>query len=178
MYCAASRCSPAASTDGVPVGAEDDRYRPAVGIMLLDPLGRVLVGRRIDMPLSPAWQMPQGGIDPGESPRQAALRELKEEVGTDKAETLAESAGWLRYDLPPEIAARMWDGRYCGQRQKWFAMRFVGADSDIDLATEHPEFDAWRWVPPVQLPELIVPFKRQLYIDVLTEFREHCPLTS
>jgi putative (di)nucleoside polyphosphate hydrolase len=148
-------------------------YRPGVGIMLLNPKGNVFAGRRIDMPAGlAAWQMPQGGIDPGETPRQAALRELKEEVGTDKAEILAESAVWHHYDLPPEIAVRMWRGRYRGQRQKWFAMRFLGGDADIDPATEHPEFDAWEWVEPARLPDLIVPFKRQIYLDVLAEFRE------
>ena len=151
------------------------RYRPAVGIMLLNRAGGVFVARRIDMPPTmPAWQMPQGGIDRGENPRQAAFRELREEIGTDKAEILAESRTWLTYDLPVELAGNIWGGRYCGQRQKWFVMRFTGSDDDIDLATEHPEFDAWQWVAPIQLPELIVPFKRQLYIDVLSEFREHC----
>lgn len=149
-------------------------YRPAVGIMLLNRHGEVFVARRLDMPMLPAWQMPQGGIDAGESPRQAALRELKEEIGTDKAEILGESRGWLKYDLPAELAGRIWGGRYRGQQQKWFVMRFTGDDRDIDLATEHPEFDAWQWVAPTRLPELIVPFKRQLYIDILAEFREHC----
>jgi putative (di)nucleoside polyphosphate hydrolase len=154
-------------------------YRPAVGIMLLNRDGRVFVGRRIDMPAGlAAWQMPQGGIDPGETPRQAALRELKEEVGTDKAEILAESRGWLHYDLPEYLRAQlggMWGGRYRGQRQKWFAMRFTGADRDIDpAATEHPEFDAWEWVASERLPELIVPFKRQLYLDVMAEFGAYC----
>jgi putative (di)nucleoside polyphosphate hydrolase len=151
-------------------------YRPAVGIMLLNPAGFAFIGRRIDMPAGlAAWQMPQGGIDPGETPRQAALRELKEEVGTDKAEILAETRGWLHYDLPSDIAPRMWGGRWRGQRQKWFLMRFTGEDSDINPATEHPEFDAWEWVEPRRLPELIVPFKRPLYCDVLAEFREHLP---
>jgi len=151
-------------------------YRPAVGIMLINRAGRVFVGRRIDMPAGlAAWQMPQGGIDPGEIPRQAAIRELTEEVGTGRAEILAESRGWLSYDLPPEIAGGMWGGRYRGQRQKWFAMRFTGDDADIDpAATEHPEFDAWDWVIPERLPELIVPFKRQLYLDVVAEFRAYC----
>lgn len=148
-------------------------YRPAVGIMLLNRLNQVFVARRIDMPMTPAWQMPQGGIDPGETPRQAALRELREEIGTDQAEFLAESRVWLKYDLPAELAGGIWGGRYRGQCQKWFAMRFTGSDRDIDLATEHPEFDAWRWVDPRCLPELIIPFKRQLYLDILAEFREH-----
>jgi len=153
-------------------------YRPAVGIMLLNPAGLAFIGRRIDMPAGlAAWQMPQGGIDPGETARQAAFRELKEEVGTDKAEILAETRGWLHYDLPSDIASRMWSGRWRGQRQKWFLMRFTGEDSDINPATEHPEFDAWEWVEPQRLPDLIVPFKRQLYCDLLAEFREHLPST-
>lgn len=150
-------------------------YRPAVGIMLLNREGRIFVGRRIDMPAGlAAWQMPQGGIDPGETPRAAALRELKEETGTDKALILGESRGWLHYDLPEELAGGIWGGRYRGQRQKWFAMRFTGEDGDIDpAATEHPEFDAWEWVLPERLPDLIVPFKRPLYRDILAEFREY-----
>ena len=155
-------------------------YRAAVGVMLLNRDGKIFVGRRIDMPAGlAAWQMPQGGIDPGETPRAAALRELKEEIGTDKAEILGESRGWLHYDLPAEIAGGMWGGRYRGQRQKWFAVRFTGEDCDIDPgATEHPEFDAWEWVMCERLPDLIVPFKRQLYLDVLAEFREYCSLNQ
>jgi putative (di)nucleoside polyphosphate hydrolase len=153
-------------------------YRPAVGIMLLNGAGKVFVARRIDMPTMPAWQMPQGGIDPGEIPLQAAWRELKEEIGTDKAELLAESRGWLQYDLPADLARGVWGGRYRGQRQKWYAMRFTGTDADIDLATEHPEFDAWQWLTPHRLPEVIVPFKRQLYIDILAEFRVYCVTAS
>jgi putative (di)nucleoside polyphosphate hydrolase len=149
-------------------------YRSAVGVMLLSRMGEVFVARRIDMPMMPAWQMPQGGIDPGETPVQAVLRELKEEIGTDKAEILGESSRWLKYDLPAELARGVWGGRYRGQRQKWFAMRFTGNDTDIDLATDHPEFDAWKWIQPEQLPEMIVPFKRQLYLDILLEFRAHC----
>ena len=144
-------------------------YRAGVGVMLLDAQKRVFVGRRIDME-GDNWQMPQGGIDKGETPREAALRELKEEAGTDRAEFLAEAARWLRYDVPKEVAGRLWRGRYRGQMQKWFAMRFTGRDSDIDLATHHPEFDAWKWVAPAELPRLIVPFKRRLYLDILAEF--------
>jgi putative (di)nucleoside polyphosphate hydrolase len=144
-------------------------YRPGVGVMLLDAQKRVFVGRRIDM-AGDNWQMPQGGIDKGETPREAALRELKEEAGTDRAEVLAEAARWLRYDVPKEVAGRLWRGRYRGQMQKWFAMRFTGRDGDIDLATHHPEFNAWKWVAPAELPRLIVPFKRQLYLDILAEF--------
>ncbi len=150
------------------------QYRPAVGIMLLNRHGEVFVGRRIDMPELPAWQMPQGGVDPGETPRQAAMRELEEEIGTAKAEILGESRVWLKYDLPVELAGGIWGGRYRGQRQKWFVMRFTGSDADINLATEHPEFDAWQWVAADRLPDLIVSFKRQLYIDILAEFRGHC----
>ncbi len=159
-----------------PSSAPDDSdraYRPAVGIMLLNAANLVFVARRIDTAVE-AWQMPQGGIDDDEAPREAALRELKEEIGTGKATILAESRGWLRYDLPAELAGKVWGGRYRGQRQKWFAMRFTGRDADIDLATEHPEFMAWRWAPPEQLPEMIIPFKRQLYRDVLSEFAAIC----
>ena len=149
-------------------------YRPAVGIMLLNSQGEAFVARRIDMPSMPAWQMPQGGIDSGETPSQAAFRELKEEIGTAKAIIIGESRSWLQYDFPAELVGIVWRGRYRGQRQKWFVMRFTGRDSDINLVTEHPEFDAWQWVEPLRLPELIVPFKRQLYVDILTEFRAHC----
>ncbi len=147
------------------------RYRPGVGIVLIGPGGRVFAGRRIDlMPDVDAWQMPQGGIDPGETPRQAALRELREEVGTDKAAVLAESRGWYAYDLPGGADGGLWGGRYRGQRQKWFALRFTGSDEDINLATEHPEFDAWQWLAPARLTELIVPFKRDIYRAVFAEF--------
>jgi putative (di)nucleoside polyphosphate hydrolase len=153
---------------------EPAEYRAAVGIMLLNSRGEVFVARRRDILTMPAWQMPQGGIDSGETPRQAALRELREEIGTAKAEIIGESRGWLHYDLPIELARSRWGGRYRGQSQKWFVMRFTGRDSDINLATEHPEFDAWQWIAPFRLPELIVPFKRRLYIDILAEFHEHC----
>jgi putative (di)nucleoside polyphosphate hydrolase len=150
------------------------RYRECVGIMLIDRRGQVLVARRADMPATPAWQMPQGGIDWGETPREAAMRELEEEIGTAKAEVVAESRDWLTYDFPFDLAGQKWGGRFRGQRQKWFLMRFTGCDADIDLGCKHAEFDAFRWVDPEELPELIVAFKRQVYIAVLDEFRDHC----
>jgi putative (di)nucleoside polyphosphate hydrolase len=150
-------------------------YRPGVGILLLNRERRVFVGRRIGMPAGlSAWQMPQGGVDPGEEPRAAALRELQEEAGTDKVEILAETRFWLRYDIPADLSRGLWGGGYRGQRQKWFAMRFLGEDCDINLAADtHPEFDAWKWVAPACLPELIVPFKRRVYLDVLDQFRDY-----
>lgn len=145
-------------------------YRPAVGIMLINPLGLVFVGRRVDRE-EEAWQMPQGGIDAGESPRQAALRELGEEVGTDKAEIIGETPGWLRYEVPAELVPPNWDPRHRGQDQKWFAMRFTGHDSDIALDAHTPEFSAWRWVEADELIRLIVPFKRPVYEQVVAAFR-------
>ena len=129
----------------------------------------VFVARRIDMP-SEAWQMPQGGIDEGESPREAALRELHEEIGTDKAKIVAESKNWLTYDLPADLIPKIWGGRFRGQTQKWFLLRFTGKDSDIDIETEHPEFLDWKWAKVADLPRLIVPFKRKLYEDLVAEF--------
>ena len=149
-------------------------YRPCVGLLLLNPAGKVFVGRRIDAMAAgdDAWQMPQGGIDAGETPQEAALRELHEEIGTDKAEIVAESRHWLHYDLPPHLVGKVWQGRYRGQKQRWFALRFLGQDSDIDLATEHPEFEAWKWVELDELPALVIPFKRDTYRAVVAEFRE------
>ncbi len=144
-------------------------YRPCVGILLLNRAGQVFVAERRDTP--GAWQMPQGGIDEGEDPAAAARRELREEIGTDKASILAEAREWLRYDLPPELIPTVWGGRYRGQSQKWFAMRFEGDDADIELdGHEEPEFDAWRWVDPEEVPALIVEFKRPVYERVLGEF--------
>lgn len=148
-------------------------YRPCVGLALFNRDGLVFAARRIDTP-GDAWQMPQGGIDDDETPRQAALRELEEEIGTAQAEIVAESADWVRYDLPPELVGKVWNGRYRGQRQKWFALRFTGADSDIDIVTKHPEFCDWRWLPLAELPRRIVPFKRAVYEQVAAEFA-HLP---
>jgi putative (di)nucleoside polyphosphate hydrolase len=140
--------------------------------MLLNRDGLAFVGHRIRMPPGlPAWQMPQGGINVGETARQAAVRELREEIYTDRADILAESRSWFDHEVPDEIAQGIMEGRYRGNCQKWFAMRFTGTDDDINLGTEHPEFDAWEWVSPEQLPELIVPFMRRLYLDLLAEFR-------
>lgn len=145
-------------------------YRLGVGVMLLNPQGRVFVARRIDT-VSEAWQMPQGGIDEGEEPLACARRELKEEIGTNKAELLAECKEWLAYDLPDEVIPKIWGGNYRGQKQKWFAMRFTGDDSDINIATEHPEFCEWKWIEMSRLPDIIVPFKRALYARLVEEFR-------
>lgn len=143
-------------------------YRPCVGVMLLNERGQVFVAKRRDS--KDAWQMPQGGIDEGEGVHEAALRELKEEIGTNKAEILGETVEKLRYDLPDHLLGKVWKGRWRGQEQVWLAARFTGRDEDIDLATEHPEFDAWRWVDADALPTLIVPFKRPVYEAVLKEF--------
>ncbi len=144
-------------------------YRRGVGIMLLNALGDVFVAQRIDMP-SDAWQMPQGGIDEGETAESAAWREMQEETGTRAAILLAESRDWYRYDLPAELVPRLWKGRYRGQEQKWFAFRFTGTDADIAIDSAHAEFSAWKWTPMATLPQLIVPFKRRLYAELVAEF--------
>lgn len=145
-------------------------YRRGVGVVLLNRDSLVWVGERHDM--QGAWQMPQGGIEEGEMPRDAAVRELAEETGVRSAEILAESADWHHYDLPPELMGRVWGGRYRGQQQKWFVCRFTGEDSEIDLdVAGDGEFCRWRWVSTEALPGLIVPFKRPLYENILREFR-------
>jgi putative (di)nucleoside polyphosphate hydrolase len=145
-------------------------YRPCVGIMLFNRDGAVFVGKRIDQTVE-GWQMPQGGIDKGETPRQAALRELLEEVGTDQAEIIAEMDDWVTYDLPEHLVGVAFKGKYKGQRQKWFALRFTGQDSDIDLTAHEPEFSAFQWVSLEALPALIVPFKRETYKAVIAAFQ-------
>lgn len=150
--------------------SHDLPYRLGVGAVLFNAAGRVLVAQRIDTP-GDAWQMPQGGIDRGEDPREAVFRELEEEIGTASAEIIAETPDWLTYDLPRDIRGRIWKGRYRGQKQKWFAMRFLGRDADIDLeAHAHPEFSDWKWVELAAVPDLIVPFKRKLYGDIVAAF--------
>ena len=149
-------------------------YRPCVGVMLVNAEGRVFVGQRIDSKEGDAWQMPQGGIDDGEELHPAALRELEEETGiaADLVTVLAESREEYLYDLPDQLIGKLWGGRYRGQRQRWLLVRFNGADEQIRLdAHAHPEFLAWRWVEPEQLPDLIVPFKKRVYRQVVEEFR-------
>jgi putative (di)nucleoside polyphosphate hydrolase len=142
--------------------------------MLMNRAGKVFVGQRLDTTLE-AWQMPQGGIDEGEDAATAARRELWEETGVtaDKVTLLAEAPDELLYDLPEEMVGKVWGGRYRGQRQRWFLFRFDGDNADVRIDTAHPEFRAWRWADPQELPHLIVPFKRRLYQDVLTAFADH-----
>ena len=155
-------------------------YRPCVGVVLLNRQGLAFIGRRIDGPehidLTHAWQLPQGGIDAGEDPWPAAVRELREETNIRSVERLGEIAEWLNYNIPRELIGQAWHGKYRGQTQKWFAMRFTGADSEIDV--EHPgeheaEFAAWRWEPLQNVPELVVPFKRRVYERVVKEFAKY-----
>lgn len=147
-------------------------YRPGAGVMLLNREGKVFVAQRLDSP-SDAWQMPQGGLDEGEDPEQGALRELEEETGIPrrKVEIVARCPEPLTYDLPEALVGKLWQGRWRGQEQHWFLARFLGEDGDIDIATEQPEFRAWRWADPAELPAMIVPFKKKLYEDVLEAFR-------
>lgn len=154
-------------------------YRPCAGVMLLNRDGQVLVGQRLDSTLE-AWQMPQGGIDAGEDPFDAAVRELWEETGiaAELVELIAAAEEELSYDLPEDLIGKIWKGKWRGQRQRWFLFRFLGEDSDVNIATAEPEFRAWRWADPVDLPELIVPFKRELYRDVLRAFAEPLALKT
>lgn len=149
-------------------------YRKNVGVMLVNEYGHAWVGQRLDSEV-PAWQMPQGGIDKGEDPQTAALRELEEETGVspDLVSTIAETAGWVAYDLPHNIVPKIWKGRFKGQEQKWFLFRFHGSDDQINIEVEHPEFSQWRWLPVDEVVAQIVPFKRGVYEQVIEEFRSH-----
>ena len=146
-------------------------FRPGVGMMIIDKNDRVFVGKRVDSKAN-GWQMPQGGIDLGETPSTAALREMAEEIGSDKGEIIAESKRWYSYRLPEFLIPKLWDGKYCGQRQKWFLIRFTGQDSDINVKTKHPEFDSWRWMEMHELLDNIIPFKYKLYSRIIIEFKE------
>jgi putative (di)nucleoside polyphosphate hydrolase len=157
---------------------EDLPYRPCAGLMVLNRDGMAFIGRRLDGPehvdATHVWQMPQGGIDPGEEPYPAALRELYEETNIRSVERLGEIAEWLTYDIPREIVGQAWNGKYRGQSQKWYALRFTGDESEIDIAHpaggHEPEFVEWRWEPLENLPALVVPFKRATYERVVKEF--------
>jgi len=149
-------------------------YRPCAGAMLVNTDGLVFVGQRIDNPDTDAWQMPQGGIDDGEDAEDAALRELEEETGvsSDLVDVIARSKEELFYDLPAELRGKLWKGKWRGQRQRWFLMRFKGQDSDVNIAMKNPEFSQWKWEQPSRLPDMIVPFKKKLYEQVVAEFSE------
>jgi putative (di)nucleoside polyphosphate hydrolase len=152
----------------------ENGYRRGVGVMLLNREGKVFVGARIDN-TDEAWQMPQGGIDKGEEPWATALRELEEETGIAPrlVEKIAECPQRLKYDLPQALKGRLWKGKWMGQDQDWYLARFLGDDSDVNIATKHPEFRQWKWIEPDQLPELIVPFKRDLYRQLLNAFADY-----
>jgi putative (di)nucleoside polyphosphate hydrolase len=150
---------------------EDRPYRPCVGIVLRNDDNHIFVGQRINN-LVEAWQMPQGGIDDGETALEAGFREMQEEVGTNKATFIAEHSSWLNYDIPVDLANQLWKGRFRGQTQKWILFNFDGTDENINIKTEDPEFCSWKWAEPKVIPDLAVPFKRNVYLAVLEEFRD------
>ncbi len=151
--------------------AVDERpFRPCVGIFLINSDGKIFVGARNDLP-GDHWQMPQGGIDEGETPEVAAFREMEEEIGTAKAEIISAYENWIYYRLPPELSKTAWSGRFQGQKQKWFALRYLGTDGDINIETEYPEFRAWKWADLEELPEMTVDFKRPAYEEIRAAFR-------
>ena len=150
----------------------DRPYRPCVGIVLKNTDGKIFVGQRIDNMVE-AWQMPQGGIDDGETPIDAGFREMMEEIGTNNATFVAEHPDWLDYDIPEELANRLWNASFKGQTQKWLLFEFTGDDSDINIVTEEPEFRAWKWAEPEGLPDLAVPFKKDVYLGVLDAFKDY-----
>lgn len=154
-------------------------YRPCAGMLIANADGLIFVGQRLDTKIE-AWQPPQGGIDPGEDALTAALRELAEETGIaqDKVALIAEAPGEFSYDLPAELVGRVWQGKWRGQRQRWFLFRFLGADADVNIATAHQEFRAWRWVAPDEVITLAVDFKRQLYVDVMAAFAPHLGMAN
>jgi len=146
-------------------------FRQGVGMMIINKDNRVFVGKRMDSKAN-GWQMPQGGIDLGETPSAAAMREMEEEIGCNKGHVIAESSRWYSYRVPPFLVPRLWGGKYCGQRQKWFLIRFTGEDSDINIKTKHQEFEQWKWVDFDQLLSDIIPFKLKLYKQIVNEFKE------
>lgn len=148
--------------DGLP-------YRLGVGMVILNRANLIFIGKRIDTKIE-AWQMPQGGIDIGETPSAAVMREMHEEIGTNNGYIIAESKYWYQYDLPTFLISKLWDGQFRGQRQRWFVIRFTGVDADININNHNPEFNEWRWAKIEELSDIIVPFKRKLYNAVVNEF--------
>jgi putative (di)nucleoside polyphosphate hydrolase len=155
----------------VEIPGQELPFRQGGGMMIINKSHRIFVGKRIDSKTN-GWQMPQGGINLGETPSAAALREMAEEIGSNQGKIIAESKKWYSYRLPPFLVHKLWEGKYCGQRQKWFLIRFTGQDSDINVKTKHPEFDSWQWVEVHELLENIIPFKYKLYSKIIAEFKE------